>query len=246
MTLPDDALDPVDLPDRLDAALQHGEERALVALVRRVLARDEAHVRRHPSKLLTLGRVESCEELDLPDLLRRHHALGIRESAMCMPNPTAESRRVRRQQYLLSALACVSWQTDLLCPLHRRDRAPEGPGRRGRVEYPRPRAGRRRLHRGLGVAQPRRVLPGPGGHRRVPAAQVGARARLPAAQGALVLHRRPHLGALRVRVARQRRAVVAQPRQRALEFDEHGLMRRRDASINDYRIDEHERRVHPR
>jgi nuclear transport factor 2 (NTF2) superfamily protein len=28
------------------------------------------------------------------------------------------------------------------------------------------------------------------------------------------------------------------------EFDEHGLMRRRDASINDYRIEEHERRVH--
>jgi nuclear transport factor 2 (NTF2) superfamily protein len=30
------------------------------------------------------------------------------------------------------------------------------------------------------------------------------------------------------------------------EFDEHGYMRRRDASINDYRIEEHERRVHPR
>jgi nuclear transport factor 2 (NTF2) superfamily protein len=28
------------------------------------------------------------------------------------------------------------------------------------------------------------------------------------------------------------------------EFDEHGLMRRRDASINDYRIEQHERRVH--
>jgi len=28
------------------------------------------------------------------------------------------------------------------------------------------------------------------------------------------------------------------------EFDEHGLMRRRDASINDYKIGEHERRVH--
>ena len=27
------------------------------------------------------------------------------------------------------------------------------------------------------------------------------------------------------------------------EFDEHGLMRRRDASINDYPIEEHERRV---
>ena len=28
------------------------------------------------------------------------------------------------------------------------------------------------------------------------------------------------------------------------EFDDHGLMRRRDASINDYRIDARERRVH--
>jgi nuclear transport factor 2 (NTF2) superfamily protein len=28
------------------------------------------------------------------------------------------------------------------------------------------------------------------------------------------------------------------------EFDENGLMRRRDASINDYRIDESERRIH--
>jgi uncharacterized protein len=30
------------------------------------------------------------------------------------------------------------------------------------------------------------------------------------------------------------------------EFDEHGLMRRRDASINDYRIDESDRRISPR
>ena len=30
------------------------------------------------------------------------------------------------------------------------------------------------------------------------------------------------------------------------EFDEHGYMRRRDASINDYRIEESERRIHPR
>jgi uncharacterized protein len=29
------------------------------------------------------------------------------------------------------------------------------------------------------------------------------------------------------------------------EFDEHGLMRRRDASINDYRIDESDRRIRP-
>ena len=29
------------------------------------------------------------------------------------------------------------------------------------------------------------------------------------------------------------------------EFDEEGYMRRRDASINDYRIEESERRIHP-
>ena len=28
------------------------------------------------------------------------------------------------------------------------------------------------------------------------------------------------------------------------EFDQYGLMRRRDASINDYPIEEHERRIH--
>jgi nuclear transport factor 2 (NTF2) superfamily protein len=28
------------------------------------------------------------------------------------------------------------------------------------------------------------------------------------------------------------------------EFDDSGLMRRRDASINDYTIEEHERRIH--
>jgi len=29
------------------------------------------------------------------------------------------------------------------------------------------------------------------------------------------------------------------------EFDDNGLMRRRDASVNDYKIEEHERRIHP-
>ena len=38
----DDALDPVDELDGLDATLEHGEERALVALVRGVLARQRA------------------------------------------------------------------------------------------------------------------------------------------------------------------------------------------------------------
>ena len=38
--------------------------------------------------------------------------------------------------------------------------------------------------------------------------------------------------------------VVAQLRQRVWEFDEQGLMRRREASINDVRITGTERRIH--
>jgi hypothetical protein len=74
VTLPDDALDSVDVPDRLDPPLEHGEERALVARVRRVLARHEADVGRHTRELLTLSQVEPCEEGDATDLVGRHHA----------------------------------------------------------------------------------------------------------------------------------------------------------------------------
>ena len=45
-----------------------------------------------------------------------------------------------------------------------------------------------------------------------------------------------HRGALPVRVARRRRPVVEVLRERTREFDEHGLMRRREASINDVAI----------
>ena len=62
--LADDALDPVDELDRLDAALEHGEERALAALVRRVLARHEADVGRGAGEPLTLGSAESREDRD--------------------------------------------------------------------------------------------------------------------------------------------------------------------------------------
>ena len=47
-------------------------------------------------------------------------------------------------------------------------------------------------------------------------AQVGARARLRAAQGPVGVHRRPHRRPLPVRVARRRRAVVALLREREL------------------------------
>ena len=72
--LADDALDPVDELDRLDPALQHGEQRALGALVRRVLARHEGDVRGQPRELLDLRGREPREERDLADLFRGHHA----------------------------------------------------------------------------------------------------------------------------------------------------------------------------
>ena len=71
--LADDALDPVDELDRLDAALEHGEERPLVALVRRVLARHEADVGRRAGEPLALRRAESREDRDAGDLVGRHH-----------------------------------------------------------------------------------------------------------------------------------------------------------------------------
>ena len=81
--LADDALDPVDELDRLDATLEHGEERALAALVRRVLARHEADVGRGPGKPLAVGRLESREDRDPADLLRRHHAATLLRRRRC-------------------------------------------------------------------------------------------------------------------------------------------------------------------
>src|SRR5262249_23826664 len=69
----EDALDPVDEPDRLDATLEHGEERAFVALVRRVLARSEGDIRRGPGELVPLGLPEIREHADRADLLACHH-----------------------------------------------------------------------------------------------------------------------------------------------------------------------------
>jgi hypothetical protein len=71
--LADDALDPVDELDRLDATLEHGEQRPLAAFVHGVLAGDEADVGRHPGELHELLRLERCEQRDRADLLRRHH-----------------------------------------------------------------------------------------------------------------------------------------------------------------------------
>ena len=73
VALADDARDPIDGLDRLDATLEHGEERALAALVRRVLARRQGDVRRRSRKLLARRRAESGEDRERADLVRRHH-----------------------------------------------------------------------------------------------------------------------------------------------------------------------------
>ena len=69
----DDALDPVDDLDRLDAPLEHGEQRALVALVGGVLARQQRDVGGGAGQLLALGVAELREQCDLGDLVGRHH-----------------------------------------------------------------------------------------------------------------------------------------------------------------------------
>jgi hypothetical protein len=73
LTLAKDPLDTVYEPRRLDPTLEHSEQRTLSSLVRRVLARHQAHVRRHTRDLLTLVQVESRKQRDATDLLGRHH-----------------------------------------------------------------------------------------------------------------------------------------------------------------------------
>jgi len=55
--LADNALDPSDELDRLDATIDDREERALVALVHRVLARHETDVDRHAGEPVAVRRV---------------------------------------------------------------------------------------------------------------------------------------------------------------------------------------------
>ena len=70
----DDALHAVDEPDRLDPTLQQAEQRPLVPLVNRVLARGERDVGRDTTEPLAIGRLERREHLEPPDLLRGHQA----------------------------------------------------------------------------------------------------------------------------------------------------------------------------
>ena len=64
-------LDAVDHPDRLDSPFDHREQRALIPLVRGVLAGDQGDICRAAADLLALGLAEACEHLDGGDLLWR-------------------------------------------------------------------------------------------------------------------------------------------------------------------------------
>ena len=86
LALADDALDPVDELDRFDAALEHGEERALAALVRRVLARHQADVSSRPSKPLAVALIERGKGRDLEDLLRRYHSDNASANPRVVPS----------------------------------------------------------------------------------------------------------------------------------------------------------------
>ncbi|CAA9297677.1 MAG: COGs COG3558, partial [uncultured Friedmanniella sp.] len=107
--------------------------------------------------------------------------------------------------------------------VHRRNRRPEGAGRRGRVEHPRPAEGRRRLHPGHAVAEPLGVPHRPGRRRGLLDPQVGDRAGLRAPQVPLGLHRQPDRRPVPVRVVRRVGPVVAQPRERELGVRRGGL-----------------------
>ena len=72
--LAEHALDAVDELDDLDPALEHGEERALLALVHRVLTGGETDVRAGPREPLAVGRRERREQRDVCDLVARDHA----------------------------------------------------------------------------------------------------------------------------------------------------------------------------
>jgi hypothetical protein len=70
----DDALDPVNERNRLDATLEQAEERAFVTLVRGVFARSEADVRCGARQPVLIGCVEPREDRDPAYLIGRHHA----------------------------------------------------------------------------------------------------------------------------------------------------------------------------
>ena len=97
VALADDALDPVDELDRLDPPVEHGEERALAALVRGVLAGRERDVGRRAREPLALGVGEPGEDRDAAIssavTMRRPYPRGLAE---LQRSGAGYSRRVGR------------------------------------------------------------------------------------------------------------------------------------------------------
>jgi hypothetical protein len=87
----DDARDAVGQLDRLDPALEHREQRALLALVCGVLAGAEAEVRRHARKPLPRTLAESGEERDAREILGRDDATNATRRG-CRPLPADACR----------------------------------------------------------------------------------------------------------------------------------------------------------
>ncbi len=116
----------------------------------------------------------------------------------------------------------------------------------GRVEHPRPAQGRARLLRGLGLAQPRHLLTGRAAIVEFLTAEWAREleyARCARTSGPSTATASP--SAFAVRVPRRRRPQWWRSYGNELwEFDEHGLMTRREASINDVAITESDRRIH--
>ena len=88
--LADHALHAVDEHDHLHPTLEHAEQCPLVPLVHGVLAGADRDVGRNTTEALAVGRIESREHLEPPDLLRGHHA--------------SRRRRRRAQQTAVGAL----------------------------------------------------------------------------------------------------------------------------------------------
>jgi hypothetical protein len=77
MPLTEHPLDAVHDLDGLDEPVQQAEERGLVALVRRVLARSEGDVRGRAGESLDLERSERLKDADRPDVVGGHHVRGF-------------------------------------------------------------------------------------------------------------------------------------------------------------------------
>ena len=80
----DDGLDAVDDLDRLEPALQHREQRSLVARVHQVLPGQDPDVGGEPCEPRPLGGPEVREELDTGDLVCGHHGVTTLPKGPCV------------------------------------------------------------------------------------------------------------------------------------------------------------------